>query len=131
MDCQDARAGLWPPEKPRLVGDQVAEARAHVADCPECAEFFDQDRALLEMYDKLRSEVAPRHVRERVFDALAAARWHTRASHGTESGPVGLSWKRTVAWSLVLVISLAAIGVVNFRSDAPPELGEGAMFVED
>ncbi len=131
MDCQDARAGLWPPEKPRLVGAQVAEARAHVADCPECAEFFDQDRALLEMYDRLRSETAPREVRERVFDTLAAARWDTRGSHGTAREPVGASWKRTAVWSLVLAGSLATIGVVEFRSDVPPELADGAMFVED
>ena len=60
MDCQDARAGLWPPEKPRLVGAQVAEARAHVANCPEGTEFFNEERALLEMYQMLLSEIAHR-----------------------------------------------------------------------
>jgi len=63
MDCQRAREGLWPPERPRLVGDEVAEARAHVEACPECAEYFDQDRVLLELYDRARGESAPINLR--------------------------------------------------------------------
>ena len=120
MDCQDARAGLWPPEKPRLVGAQVAEARVHVANCPECTEFFNQDRALLEMYDKLRSEIAPREVRERVFDALAAARWDTRAPHGTGGWPPAVVWTGIGLAALMFAVSPTAVCAVDFRSDVPP-----------
>ena len=132
MDCLQARAELWPPEKPRLLGDQVARARAHLDECPECAEFFEQDRALLEAYDRLRSDKAPREVREGVFDALAAARWDARAGHGIEKAPSGAtSWKRTAAWPLMIAAALAMITLADFASQVPAELAEGAMFVED
>lgn len=75
MDCSEARAGLWPPERPKLVGDEVARARAHVAACLECSEYFELDRSLLDLYDRARDVAAPITVRERVFDAIAGARW--------------------------------------------------------
>ncbi len=74
MTCEEARAGLWPPERPRLDGEEEAAARAHVRSCSACARYFAQDRALLESLDELRQRTAPRHVRERVLDALARAR---------------------------------------------------------
>ena len=59
MDCTEARAGLWPPEQPRLVGDEVAAARLHVEGCDDCREYFEQDRALLDWYDRVRRHPAP------------------------------------------------------------------------
>jgi hypothetical protein len=114
-----------------LVGAEVAEARAHIADCSECAEFFDQDRALLDLYDKLRTETALREVREKVFDTLVAARWDPSGDQPTEKDPLGSSWKRTAAWSLGVPIALAEIGFGDFSADGPPELADGTMFVED
>jgi anti-sigma factor RsiW len=114
-----------------LVGAEVAEARAHVADCSECAEFLDQDRALLDFYDKLRTETAPREVREKIFDTLAAARWDPRGDQRTEKDLLGSSRKRTAAWSFGVAIALAAIGFVDFSAATPPELADGTMFVED
>lgn len=75
MDCREAREGLWPPERPRLMEGDVARAKAHVDTCPECIAYFEQDRALLEAYDRARRERAPAELRERVFDALAMSRW--------------------------------------------------------
>ena len=72
IDCSEAREGLWPPERPRLARDEVLKARSHVEGCASCTEYFAQDTQLLGFYDQLRQTGAPRAVRERVFDALAA-----------------------------------------------------------
>ena len=77
MDCTRARTRLWPPERPRLVGGDVAAARAHVRVCENCTAYFAQDRALLDLYDRARRTAAPLPVREHVFDALARARSST------------------------------------------------------
>jgi len=90
MDCSNARATLWPPEKPRLVGGDVAKARSHVSDCEVCGDYFAQDRELLEVYDRARRVRAPSDVRERVFDALAGARWDTRRGNPDRSADSGV-----------------------------------------
>jgi anti-sigma factor RsiW len=126
MDCQKAREGLWPPERPKLVGEEIAAARAHIERCPECKEFFEQDRALLEMYDRLRSERAPRAVREKVFDALAQERY--------ASSPRPLprrDWLRVAAWPLVAAAALAVISFGNLQNRVPVGSTDGGLFVED
>ena len=95
MDCAEARRVLWPPEGLRVVGDDVLEARAHAQSCPGCIDYFQQDRTLLDLYDRARKVSAPMSVRERVFDAIASARWvgrragasGERGPDGTEAGP--------------------------------------------
>ena len=134
MDCATARAGLWPPERPKLVGDDVAEARAHVADCAECTEFFAQDRALLDVYDRIRGEKAPIEVREKVFDALARSRWQTRgAEPEISTGKTG--WRARLALPLLAAAALAVITVANLDRRAPLEVvatpDDPSMFVED
>ena len=86
MDCQEARRGMWPPERPRLVGREEEAARRHVEGCADCTAYFHQDRALLEAYDRMRTEPAPLELRERVFDALARSRWEAKA--GTDGDAV-------------------------------------------
>ncbi|MBI4408573.1 MAG: hypothetical protein HY561_02615 [Gemmatimonadetes bacterium] len=76
MDCAQAREGLWPPERPRLAGEDVVEARRHVETCDACQDYFAQDRALLDAYDRLHRQQAPTPVRERVFRELARERMH-------------------------------------------------------
>lgn len=93
MDCERARWGLWPPERPRLCGDEVVEARRHVQACGECRDFFEQDRKLLDALQRLRSEPAPRHVRERVFDTLA----RERAGVAGEAAEAPSGWRRWLA----------------------------------
>ena len=83
------------------------------------------------MYDKLRTEFAPRAVRKKGFDTLAAARWEPSGDHPTEQESLGVSRRKVGGWSLVLAASLAAIAFVDFTPDAPSELAEGSMFVED
>ena len=55
MDCSQARQTLWPPEKPRLAGAEVLEARRHVQECPACESYFAQDRSLLDAYHRAGS----------------------------------------------------------------------------
>ncbi len=142
MDCREARAGLWPPERPRLVGDEVVEARAHVQDCADCATYFAQDRAILDLYDRARQTPAPSSVRERVYDALASARTVVRLGHPSReaaSRSTAVTRATTALRSRVVLAALATVATVatiaffasgDLRSDpAPTE--HANMFVED
>ena len=134
MDRERARAGLWPAERPKLVGEEVQEARAHVEACPDCRDFFAQDRALLEVFERIRTESAPREVRERVFDALA----RTRAESSRLAPRAGLRGRRRM-WSLLGGVGAlaAASGAALMIAVADRPIGpdarpsEGAVFVED
>lgn len=128
MDCFEARAALWPPERPRLADADVTGARDHTARCPECQAYFAQDRMLLDSYDRIRRARAPRSVRERVFDALA----HERAGAATEelraASPDGRPWRGRLATAAMLV---AALGSVAWMTTTEGPLPDEAMFVED
>lgn len=127
MRCNEARAALWPPERPRLADPIVTEAREHVTDCPECRAYFEQDRRLLAAYDRIRRTRAPRRVRERVFDALARAR----------AGDLGRAeLRRHVRLAAPFIAAAALLLVVGttwlVRSGAPRAEAPGQeMFVED
>jgi hypothetical protein len=154
MDCSEARAGLWPPERPRLVGDDVAAARAHVRECENCGAYFEQDRKLLDLYDRARRVSTPIAVRERVFDALARARWgirrrktgedeeerserygHGSGEYGTRiagaSRWLGRTLLRRGAWPTAMVAALALVIVAEFRPGGQASADDPAMFVED
>lgn len=133
MDCTQAREGLWPPERPKLVGEEIAEARRHVAECPDCTEFFAQDRALLDSYERLRAEKAPIDVRERVFDSLSKARWDALQRQDAESGsrPV---WRHGLVPATVLAAALAVIAFGSLDRPGTAVVADGddpGMFVED
>lgn len=135
MNCEEARATLWPPERPKLLGGDVAKATEHVANCEACTEYFQQDRALLDVWERAREVQAPKEVRERVFDALAAERFDSVKSRD-ETLPEGDDISR---WSglrrVALPLATAAFfGAVLFTqmADRTPSADEGAeMFVED
>lgn len=135
MDCSTAREALWPPEKPRLAGEPILEARRHVEGCAACQEYFQQDRRILDAYDRLRETRAPRHVRERVFDVLAHERSGARGTDraASERTPVGAmslpGWMVGVAASLVL---LSTVGTGAMWVNRPPGAREGGdLFVDD
>ena len=126
MDCTEARAGLS-PEQPRLVGDEVAAARLHIEGCDDCTEYFEQDRALLDLYDRVRRHPAPLEVRRSVFDALSRTRWAAPSvASSTRS-----KWMRLGAWLIAIAASLAVIMFVELRPTTPASVDDPAMFVED
>lgn len=133
MDCAEAREGLWPPERPKLVGSEVVAARTHVETCAECQEFFEQDRALLDLYDRLRDDSAPIGVRETVFDALSRERWLGMTGSNLSTGRRRLApaVRYLVPFAAVAALGALAIGL----SEPSPWTSVGAddptMFVED
>jgi len=137
MDCKDARGRLWPPDQPRLARAEVLEARKHVDSCAACTEYFEQDRVLLDAYERLGHGRAPLDVREKVFDALAQARWEELGGEERAVQPESATpgWVRRSGWAVLLA---AGIAVVTFGMpgaglyDGPIASGDdGAVFVED
>jgi anti-sigma factor RsiW len=139
VTCDEARALLWPPERPRLVAADVERAREHVRACPECVRYLAQDRALLDAYHRLREVEAPLEVRGRVFEALGRA----RAGPGTGDDRPVAPRARSIGLAAMLAVSVALVVWSWSASDAaapPPvagsvEDGRGAgvesAFVED
>ncbi len=133
MDCSKARRALWPPEKPKLVEADVLKAREHVEACVACRDYFDQDRYLLDAYDRMRLEPAPRLMRERVFDALARERSRglgLREPEAVEAAAHGHALGRRV-----LVVAAAAAGLIAgssvlFLQNTVNPREEGELFVE-
>ncbi len=127
MSCSDARHALWPPERPRLAEAEVLEARQHVQGCPACESYFEQDRALLDAYDRASQERAPQILRERVFDALARER-----SKGLALAPptrrVPRRWALAAAASMV---GLLAGGFAASFGNGPEGPSDGGLFAED
>ncbi|MDZ7779007.1 MAG: hypothetical protein U5R14_03585 [Gemmatimonadota bacterium] len=147
MNCREAREGLWPPERPRLLDPEIERAREHVRHCPECARYFQQDRAVLDSWHRLRGVRAPLRVRLHVFQALARARGEggevriAEESTGAPTGEVGRS--RARRWMAVAIVALIVVGSVSVvfgstwsqeRVASEPEpaaAGSEAAFVED
>ena len=147
MDCTEARFALWPPERPRLAGSAVLEARLHVEGCEACQGYFEQDRRLLDVYDRVGREKTPRVVRERVFDSLARERARSLGvpdavgeagtfDAGVAEPGVGTGGRPSLRrrWSLAAASSVAALLVVAagsalFDRAVPEE--EAGLFVED
>lgn len=131
MDCHDARERLWPPEHPRLLGESVASARDHVRRCPACADFFSQDRLLLDAYRRLRHEEMPGAVRDRLLGAVSATRSSLQAD-GTRSR--ALSRPAVAAASLLLAVAgwllAMAVGGSSPESAGGPG-GAEAAYLDD
>ena len=119
VTCERARDGLWPPEHPRLQRE-IERARFHVESCDACREFFAQDRALLDLWDRAPRARTPTRLRERVMDTLAAER--TRGTRGRATRMAG----RVAA--VVLGILVAALVL---RSPPPDAAAGRSGFVED
>ena len=128
MDCQTARTGLWPPERPRLCGDDVVEARRHVDSCEECQGYFAQDRLLLDAYGRIQRTEAPRRAREAVFDALAKERRLRIAGLRAKVGGPRM-WAIQLA-AIAGLVGLAVTGARVARSPADSEI-QSTPFIED
>jgi anti-sigma factor RsiW len=139
--CREVREGLWPPERPRLLGPEVERAREHVRDCSECTRYFAQDRAVLDTCHRLRAVRAPLSVRARVFEALAQARRRPASSEQPEppaERPLHANMRIAggVALLVLFVLSGVVLGPGLLRDDPSPievaeTPGSDAAFVED
>lgn len=123
MECDRAQEILWPPEHPKLAGERVVEARAHVASCAACRSFFDTDRALEPARETVLVQ-APVTLRDGVFDALAARRTlrRTRAGAATRWLQIG---------GVLLVGAVGGTALWFGRSGPPPTGDDGSAFVDD
>jgi anti-sigma factor RsiW len=117
---------LWPPDQPRLAEAEVLEARSHVQECSACESYFEQDRALLDAYQRASQERAPRALRERVFDSLARERAKGLAIEHPRVLP--RRWALVVAASLV---GLLAGGFAVSVLGGPEAPRDGGLFAED
>lgn len=150
MNCAEARHALWPPERPRLAEAEVLEARRHVQGCAACESYFEQDRTLLEAYDRASLERAPQMLRERVFDALARERARgfgpvsTADASAVADAPSGVerpirAWgpvngnvsRRWVVAAAALVVGLMAGGAAVLFTTLPEPRSAGGLFAED
>ncbi len=129
LDCAAARDSVWPPNRPRLADADAIAAREHIAGCAACRAYFAQDRALLDVYDRLRATPAPPAVRERVFDALARERTgHGQAAQrDRRARRDGTPLRAAVVALLALAAGFAGwFAVAGDRAPDPP-----ALFAED
>lgn len=133
MDCAEARRILWPPERLRAVDEDVSRAQLHVRECAGCQDYLQQDEALLDLYARVRGIRAPRAVRQRVFDMLAAARLAKAPRSRADSTPLREVLARLgalpaiLATTLVALVAILAVEMYAPRVDAEPS----AIFVED
>ncbi|MBI1748842.1 MAG: hypothetical protein HYR55_19990 [Acidobacteria bacterium] len=107
MQCGAARKHLYGWEAPsyaeesRLVPAEVAEARAHVAGCAACQEFFAAERRLTDFVRaRAPQEKASATLRQRVLARIAEAR------RPATSMPYGLGQLRRRNWMLAMIGSL-------------------------
>lgn len=120
---------MWPPERPRLASRDVMRAREHIAECAACREYFEQDRRLLDAYDRIRRDKAPRRVRERVFDVLARER---AGSPVASEAHATTGWKPWAPKLAAAAVAVVALGTTAILTNPGAEVVSGdAMFVED
>ncbi len=143
MRCDEARALLWPPEEPKVVGSRILEARRHVEACEGCRDYLAMDAALVERFRRAREIQAPPEVRERIFDALARERVADHASppsrvsgkeqrKGLHSLPAALASVAVVFFVVMFTVS-GPFSNLGGDADEPGALvrESGRVFVED
>ena len=132
MDCPEARKGLWPPERPKLLARDVAAADQHVAECPDCRAYFAQDRLLLDLYDRVRDHPAPDALRERLAKEIESAS-DDRSRSTTAVGARSRTW--TVAAGIVPVALAGGLGAIALSVFTEPPAAEASddatVFVQD
>ncbi len=141
MDCQRARQLLWPPERLRIVGDDLQAAREHLATCECCVSYFRQDRRLLDAYDRAKDVEAPKALRGEIEAALrqpggvqqeSASRFRIDAPQEVDRIQSPLPVHRRREWvALIVAIAVVVAGITIVRAPAPTSYAPGDVFVED
>ncbi len=72
MDCNRAKAGIFPYVDAELAGADRSAMEAHLAVCEGCSRLLERECAFQEMYvHRLRPTPAPEHLRQQVTRQLA------------------------------------------------------------
>lgn len=110
--CEEARAALWPWDRPRPHGETEEAALEHVEGCEACREFFRRDLAVARAVRGSRfEERAPRELRERVYAALARERAFGEAERAAARKGKKVK-RRMAAAAAALLVLLGAGGLV-------------------
>src|SRR5438552_11906558 len=95
MDCRAARERLVGFVAGRLAPDERAEVSRHLEECAECRRAADAEAQLSAALDRLPRHAAPRALKRRLEELVAAAPGepaaqvpHVTASASTAPGPV-------------------------------------------
>ncbi len=68
MDCNDCLERLFSFLDTELAGTELAEVKAHLADCGSCGDnFVFEQRFLDQIRDRCTSDMAPSELRDRVI----------------------------------------------------------------
>jgi hypothetical protein len=116
MDCGKARRLLWPAGGPRELTPALEAAQQHLVTCPACLAFeADMQRLAAQIGDDAPRETAPLEVRERLFQAVAAA----RAASGTRN----TRSRRHALAAAAVVLVLLGLATADWRDHrtGPPE----------
>jgi len=124
MMCGEARRLAWPDGAPRAVNEKVAAAEAHVAECAACQAFMSDMRSLAHsVAASAPNDSAPREVRERLFAALARARFEDQRAQARR-----LTTRRLAAAGIVAAIVL---GTAVWRLSPPRAADVAARLADD
>jgi hypothetical protein len=116
MDCGKARRLLWPTGGPRELTPALEAAQQHLATCPTCQAFeTDMQRLAAQIGDHAPRETAPLEVRERLFQAVAAAR--------AASGAHRARTRRHALAAAAVVLVLVGLATADWRDHptGPPD----------
>lgn len=120
--CEEARAALWPWDRPRPHTETETAALEHVEGCAACRAFFRRDLAVARAVRACGfEERAPRELRERVYAALARERafgdgerafgdGERAFGDGERSARAGGKWRGRVAAAVGALLVLLAVG---------------------
>jgi anti-sigma factor (TIGR02949 family) len=74
LDCEESLAHLQDYFKRELTPDLVAEVKAHLERCRDCADYARFEQSFLALLEsRAGKETCPREVRARILAALKAA----------------------------------------------------------
>ena len=113
--CEEARAVLWPLDRPREVREGERAARAHLDECSACRAFFERDASISRALRAHDLETRPPDaLRERV---LAAVRRETprRPSFGSRRRG---GW-RTIPWVAAAAVAGLTFGLSRSGTTSP------------
>jgi len=79
MKCQNARKIIYLSEYPKVVTQEMVEAKRHVNECPECRSFFEQERKFTSLLrENVTKDKVPAELRQRLLKPVSSRRTHSK-----------------------------------------------------